>query len=204
MEESIVTTARYQEIAYEIAKKIVSGEMVEGSKLSGRSLISSEYNVSSETVRKAMRILSNYSVVEVKERVGIYVSSKESALRFIDHYKNQISSNELYNEIHILLESSKKVNHELQKKFKKLIHTSKNNVFPFEYFTYEILEGDRYLGQTFESLNFQEKTKGLVFAIEDDGVIYQAPDSKFIMREHLILYILGDKEIEKETINFFD
>lgn len=204
MDDSNKTTARYQEIAYEIAKKIVSGDMIEGTKLSGRSLLSSEYNVSSETVRKAMRILSTYQVVEVKERVGIYVSSKESALRFIEYYKNQVSSNKLYNDIQILLEESKKVNHKLQKKFKKLIHTYKNNVFPFEYFTYELLEGDRYLGQSFESLNFYDATKGLVFAIEDDGVIYQAPDTKFTLKAHLFLYILGGKEIEKETLKFFD
>ncbi len=60
--------SRYEEIAYLIAKRIVSGNIKENDKLKGRSLISSEYNVSSETVRKAMQLLSNYNVVTVKEK----------------------------------------------------------------------------------------------------------------------------------------
>ncbi|MFA7422923.1 MAG: CBS domain-containing protein [Acholeplasmataceae bacterium] len=75
--------SRYEEIAYLIAKRIVKGEFKKDDKLRGRSLLSSEYNVSSETIRKAMQLLSNYQVVSVKERSGIYVSDQNHAKDYV-------------------------------------------------------------------------------------------------------------------------
>ena len=44
---------QYMRIARSIAQRIADGELMEGEKLSGRSKLSSEYNVSPETIRKA-------------------------------------------------------------------------------------------------------------------------------------------------------
>ncbi|MFA5471556.1 MAG: CBS domain-containing protein [Acholeplasmataceae bacterium] len=75
--------SRYEENACLIAKRIVKGEFKKDDKLRGRSLLSSEYNVSSETIRKAMQLLSNYQVVSVKERSGIYVSDQNHAKDYV-------------------------------------------------------------------------------------------------------------------------
>ena len=45
---------QYMRIARSIAQRIADGELQEGEKLSGRSKLSSEYNVSPETIRKAV------------------------------------------------------------------------------------------------------------------------------------------------------
>ena len=48
---------QYMRIARSIAQRIADGELMEGEKLSGRSKLSSEYNVSPETIRKAVQVL---------------------------------------------------------------------------------------------------------------------------------------------------
>lgn len=43
---------QYMQIALSIAGRIAGGDVPEGAKISGRSKLSSEYNVSPETIRK--------------------------------------------------------------------------------------------------------------------------------------------------------
>ncbi|MDY0372402.1 MAG: GntR family transcriptional regulator, partial [Sphaerochaetaceae bacterium] len=47
----------YARIALDIANRIENGELLEGKRLSGRSLMSSEYGVSPETIRRAFSLL---------------------------------------------------------------------------------------------------------------------------------------------------
>lgn len=51
------TLPQYIQIALSIARRIAGGDVPEGAKISGRSKLSSEYNVSPETIRKAVRLL---------------------------------------------------------------------------------------------------------------------------------------------------
>ena len=73
--------AQYERIAIDIASRIAEGKIIEGQKLSGRTQLSSEYRVSPETIRKAMALLSDMSVVKVKEKSGVTVISADSARR---------------------------------------------------------------------------------------------------------------------------
>ena len=70
---------QYMRIARSIAQRIADGELMEGEKLSGRSKLSSEYNVSPETIRKAVQVLQDRAVVIVREQSGVYVLSAELA-----------------------------------------------------------------------------------------------------------------------------
>ena len=45
---------QYMRIAASVAERIAEGQFAEGEKLSGRSKLSSEYQVSPETIRKAV------------------------------------------------------------------------------------------------------------------------------------------------------
>jgi len=69
------TLPQYIQIALSIARRIAGGDVPEGAKISGRSKLSSEYNVSPETIRKAVRLLGDMRVVDVREQSGVYVLS---------------------------------------------------------------------------------------------------------------------------------
>ena len=47
---------QYTRIAISLAERIASGQLKEGDKLSGRSKLSPEYNVSPETIRRTLRL----------------------------------------------------------------------------------------------------------------------------------------------------
>ena len=74
---------QYMRIAGSVAGRIAEGQFAEGEKLSGRSKLSSEYQVSPETIRKAVQLLHDMQVVTVKEQSGVYVRSAENAKRYL-------------------------------------------------------------------------------------------------------------------------
>ena len=74
---------QYMQIALSVAGRIAGGDVPEGAKISGRSKLSSEYNVSPETIRKAVRLLSDMRVVDVREKSGVYVLSADNARRYL-------------------------------------------------------------------------------------------------------------------------
>ena len=55
----------YYSIAVDLARRIVKREFTEGMKVSGRSLLASQYQVSPETIRKAIALLKDAGVVDV-------------------------------------------------------------------------------------------------------------------------------------------
>ena len=75
---------QYMRIAADIASRIAGGELPEGRKLSGKSTLSSEYAVSQETIRKALRLLADVGIVLVKESSGTVVASREKAQGYLE------------------------------------------------------------------------------------------------------------------------
>ena len=80
---------QYMRIAISVAERIAAGELREGEKISGRSKLSSEYEVSPETVRRAIQLLSDMRVVAVKEQSGVYVLSADNAKRYLRNFENR-------------------------------------------------------------------------------------------------------------------
>ena len=83
-------TSKYLQIAYEIAHDIIIDKFHLGQKISGRSLLSSHYQVSSETIRKALSILESNNVIHVVDKVGVYIKSKEAAELFVETNDSRI------------------------------------------------------------------------------------------------------------------
>ena len=84
------TLPQYIQIALSIAGRIAGGDFPEGAKISGRSKLSSEYNVSPETIRKAVRLLSDMRGVDVREQSGIYVLSADNAKRYLQQFEPKV------------------------------------------------------------------------------------------------------------------
>jgi K+/H+ antiporter YhaU regulatory subunit KhtT len=74
---------QYQRIAHDIAMRVASGEISVKKKMSGRSLLASEYGVSPETIRRALKQLADMKVVEIRAGSGVYAISRESARQYL-------------------------------------------------------------------------------------------------------------------------
>ena len=81
-----VAPSQYLQIALDIAGRIANGNLPEGSRLYGRSVMASEYSVSPETIRRALRLLADMKVVEVRPQSGATVLSADNARRYIENF----------------------------------------------------------------------------------------------------------------------
>lgn len=100
---------QYVRIAMDIAARIAAGDFEEHKKISGRSVIASEYNVSPETARKAIRLLADMKVVEVQEKKGIYILSADNAKRYLENVSHLQERYQLRTELRGLVEEYRNV-----------------------------------------------------------------------------------------------
>lgn len=191
--------ARYLSIAYQIAKRIVSGELAEGRRLSGRTLLSSEYQVSSETIRKAIKVLETYGVVESKERSGIVILSAKAAESYMGRYVTQKEDRRLIKDTEEALKELSHAESKAQHLARKLISVTRTGFFPFDFFTLDVDETNPHVGKTLQELDLKRQTGALVIGYEKAGLFYQNPEATLLIEAAMTLYLLGDLTVQKKT-----
>ncbi len=214
METTVQTTPRkrhesiavYEKIALDIANRIVRREIAVGVRLSGRSVMSSEYGVSPETIRRSFSLLEEMEVVEVKHNKGVSVVSRENAKKYITKYGKSSENKKLLSQIRHVLSEREQNDKEFFNLAKDLIEA--NDRFsasnPFPTYEYTIKEGSLAVGNSLGSLNFWQKTGGTVIAIRRDGSILLSPGPDLTLLEFDIIIFVGNQDILAKTKELLD
>jgi len=198
--------AVYEKIALDIANRIARREIAEGVTLSGRSVMSSEYGVSPETIRRSFSLLEEMEVVEVKHNRGVSVVSRENAKKYITKYGKSNENRKLLTKIRHVLSEREQVDKELFTLAKDLIET--NDRFsasnPFPTYEYTIKEGSLAVGNCLGTLDFWQKTGGTVIAVRRNGSILLSPgpDLRFQVLDTLIF--VGNQDSLARTKELLD
>jgi DNA-binding GntR family transcriptional regulator len=135
--------SRYQQLASDIASRIAEGSYQVGDKIFARSSLASQYQVSSETARKAVCVLAELGIVEAEKGSGVTVKSRENALLFISRRRDARTLSFLKNSIIEKAEKQIREIAELKEEVERLVDLterfrSTNPFIPFEI----TLEGD--------------------------------------------------------------
>ncbi|MBK5252935.1 MAG: GntR family transcriptional regulator [Peptostreptococcaceae bacterium] len=167
----------YMKIAIDVAGKISRKEIKKESKISGRSTLSSEYNVSPETIRKAMALLSDMEIIEVKHGKGIFVSSYEQAEKFIESYKTKENITDLRLKIKEIQKKHEELNEELNEATKNIIDYSirfKNNEY-IPIYEEPVLKESWVIGKSIKELLIWQNTGSTILGIKRKGHIQISP-----------------------------
>ena len=214
METNILPTQRkrhesmavYEKIALDIANRIVRREIVEGVRLSGRSVMSSEYGVSPETIRRSFSLLEEMEVVEVKHNKGVSVVSRDNAKKFITKYGKSNENRKLLSQLRHVLGEREQVDKELFILAKDLIEA--NDRFsasnPFPTYEYTIKEGSLAVGNSLGALHFWQRTGGTVIAIRHNGSILLSPGPDLNLEVRDILIMVGNQDTLAKTQELLD
>lgn len=162
-------SAQYREIATDIAKRIISGEFSVGQRLYGRSLMSSEYSVSPETIRRAFRLLADMKVLEVMPQSGVRVLSVDSAKHYIDGAGERQSGALLNARFRELLREQEKLSRELCD-ISDAIEKRQDTFFAAKELDYGIgeatvSENSWVIGKSIGALAFWQATRATIIAI---------------------------------------
>ncbi|MDO7869761.1 MAG: GntR family transcriptional regulator [Enterococcus casseliflavus] len=200
-----VALPRYQQIAVAIAERIVENRYQVGQKIHARSTLASNFNVSPETARKAINVLVDLEIMDVRHGSGAYIASKEKAQAFVEQYQDVQSIQEIRQDI---LDSVERQQQELDN-FSDLLNTlvqqtkKVHHMSPFVPFELQLTEQAQHLEKSINELNVWQATGATVIAIQttEELLLSPGPYAKFSAGN--TIYFVGNELALQRMTNFF-
>lgn len=196
--------AIYRKISLDIANKIVKGELKEGEKISGRSLLASIYNVSPETIRRAVFLLQQMNVVDVNKGSGIEIQSISCAEKFIQKHKDNEYLNGIKEEISNLIEMKKEIDSKLEINFQKMIDYTERfkNLSPFTLIEVEIKENCKFIDKKINEIHFWQNTGATIIAYRRGEEIIISPGPDYCFTNGDMIVAIGTKDVYQKITSF--
>lgn len=184
----------YKQIALDIARGVAAGRFRLGAKLRGRSVLAGQYNVSPETVRRAVALLETAEVLEAVPGEGIIVRSAEAAQEFVDRTQDVDSIDSIRASITRLLEEQEAISHRLAAQTRELLDAADrfNYLSPLTPYELEITADCRQQGRTIGELNFWNNTQATIIAIRRGEKMVLSPGPYAVLGAGDKLLIVGD------------
>lgn len=176
--DNIIVPSQYLQIALDLARRIVRGELQEGKKMYGRSMMASEYKVSPETIRRALRLLADMKVVEIKPQSGVTVLSRDCAKRYIEHFEESADTKALKNQIKSLFIEYDDLRQRMDAAMKALLESREKYLTDEEALpNYEVrIPKDSFVeGKNIGELKFWQATGATVIAIRRGKTVILSP-----------------------------
>lgn len=202
-----VELSRYEKIALDIAYSIYNREIEEGEKIKGRSTLSVKYSVSPETIRRSIKLLADMGVVEIAEKSGIYIKSREKAKAYIDRHRVRSNILDLKNDIENLFNEKTAIEKKIMSDINELVEYSLHlkSLDSIKSFQIEIKEGNYLIGKSIRETQFWQATGATIVGIHRDGELILSPGPDVELKENdNILFIGNDKDVEERVRIYVD
>ena len=184
--------SRYEQIAIDIAQKIVRGEFRVGQKLSGRSLLAGTYNVSPETIRRSIALLQNIGVVEAITGSGVIIHSDKLAKEYLEEYNDRQEILDLRNRVNILMNRRNELDLELEKELTKLLEYSFQKTSILQQIEEVVLPSESWMdGKSIADIDFRHLTGTTIVNITRDGKEIYSPPASMELKGNDILNVVG-------------
>lgn len=193
MKEDLVPS-QYLQIALDIATRIASGSLPEGSRLYGRSVLASEYAVSPETIRRALRLLADMKVVEIKPQSGALVLSVENACQYLENFSEAAETRMLRERLKEILGQYGELNRKMAETVKALIKSQE--IFsagePLPNYEIPVPKGSPVQGKSIGELKFWQSTGGTIVAVRRGPSVILSPGPYAELYEGDVIVLVGN------------
>lgn len=188
---------RYIRIAIDIANRIVNDGLKENQKIKGRSTLAGEYNVSPETIRRSMALLSDMEVVEVLHHSGIIIKSKEKAYEFINKFSSKENIDYLRSDINKLINERNKINDDIQEKLDLLLEqffSFKSNRI-IQQHEYQVKNDSWIIGKMISEIKFWQNTGATIIGIRRNKETLVSPGPYFAFEKEDNIIFAGSDNV---------
>jgi len=153
-------------------------------------------NVSPETVRRAMSILSDKQVVVINLGSGAVVTSRENAVQFVKSFKDDESISEMRLELDQMLEKRRNMDDKITSMTTKIIDMYKymrnDLITPVEI---QIPKGSDIIGKSIGKLRIWDHTGATVIGIIQGSDVIISPGSYYEFDQNDRILTVGDKNV---------
>lgn len=206
MDNKTTTEPIYKQIALDLAGRIYNGDMMVGEKISGRSTLASKYNVSPETVRKAIKLLEDMDVVCSNRGSGVNILSKEKAYDFIDRFHSMESVSSIKHDIYKMFEERNKIEKNIGEMIEQMVDYSNrlrytNPLTPIEV---DIPDASEILGKSISEAKFWQNTGATIIGVRRGKELFISPGPYFIFEKNDIILAVGNESIVNSMNKYFN
>ena len=205
MEKKIrLASPRYQQIATDIATKIMDKTYKVGDKIYTRSAIASQYGVSAETARRAMSILVDLDIVQSTKGSGVVIKSYEKAVEFVHQFHDIQTIHDLKKDVvgsvNRQLKEFDYFNESLTKLMDRLDRFRSSN--PFIPYDIEITGETPLINKTISETNFWHNTSATIIAIKRNNELVRSPGPYTTFQQGDTVYYIGDEKSTEKVYHF--
>ena len=196
--------AAYVSIALDIANKMLNGEFREKQKISGRSTLASMYNVSPETIRRAIVLLEDMDVVNSSRGSGIDVISKSAAEKFIEKNKSSRYISSIKDEIRDLMQQKKKIDEQIQESFDTIfdyIERFKSDT-PYTFIEIKVTADSKKIGKKINEVRLWQTTGTTMVAYRRKGETVISPGPDYVFEEGDTIVVIGSNNVYEKVYEF--
>lgn len=168
----------YLKIAIDIAERIAGGDMAVGQRVYGRSLLASEYGVSPETIRRALKLLSDMKIVEIKDKSGVIILSADNAKRYLKNFEGWSEQRELRKKLNELLTQNVELNRQIVEIYGAIgksldaVSAAERNLPTYEA---RVTANSACVGQSIGGMRFWQSTGATIIAIRRAHSVIVSP-----------------------------
>jgi len=183
--------ARYINIAIDIASRIVRGEYREGQKIFGRSTLAGKYNVSPETIRRALSLLQDMGIVSVSPGVGVVVRSRKVADAFLSQSGQRQVLRDVQEKLHFLIKERDRLNSEIDKLMNELLDYTFKMAGRFQKIEeIKVTPFSPLIGKSLVEAEFRGKTGATVLSIYRNGEETVSPQADEVIQAGDVLIMV--------------
>lgn len=184
----------YAQIALDIASRIAKGDLKENSKVYGRSVMSSEYGVSPETIRRAMKLLEDMKIVDIKQNSGAIVLSSKNAKLYVEKFGEQNNIRSMQKRLADYIKQQEDLNRQIIDLANSIVRINDkySETNPFTNYEVVIPPNSSTIGHTLAELNFWQETRATVIAIRRDDKVILSPGPYILFDSGDTIIFVGD------------
>lgn len=185
--------ARYEEIAQDLAQRIAQGELVEGSRVLGRSSLAGTYQVSPETIRRAVAILHERGIVQSVAGSGIRVLSQIAAAEFMESLRTRNTLEEGARELRALLKQRREMDAHIEEALDRLLTQATGALSSRHVDEVTIRSGSWAVGRSLQEIRLRSRTGATAIAVTRDEVDHFSPPIDMVLAQSDVVTIVGDE-----------
>lgn len=192
-------TPRYEQIARDLAERISRGDYREGEKIFGRSTLAGTYQVSPETIRRAIALLHSRGVLAAEAGRGVTITSVSNAQKFLDEFRVRERLDELQEKVAALFEQRRKLDTEIEETLGEILSYTSKSISTVQNLTDFVIQPTSALvGQTIGSAQIRMRTGATIIAVAKDGEDIYSPGPDLTLGAGDVLVAVGTGEAKEK------
>lgn len=187
--------ARYITIAVDIATRVIRGEYRIGQKVFGRSTLAGKYNVSPETIRRALTLLQERGIVDVMPGIGVVVKSDRAAREYLAEYNQKKVLLDIQERLEVMLKERERLNQEIDRLTNQLLDYTFKMAGRLQKLEEVTVPADSpLLGASLSEAGFRARTGATVLSIYRNGHEIVSPEANTTLKTGDVLLVVGTRE----------